>query len=92
MYGGAGTPPAWFKIAIVTVGILLIVGPLTFERHRIEVELDSPQVVGVGRETQGDQVDEAARLQLFCMVRQKSPWRMVPLSSGFLGVTRLKRP
>lgn len=47
MYGGAGTPPAWFKIAIVTVGILLIVGPLTFERHRIEVELDSPQVYSV---------------------------------------------
>ena len=47
MNGGAGNPPTWFKIAVVTCGTLLIVGGLTFEGHRIEVELDSPQVFSV---------------------------------------------
>ena len=47
MDGGAGTPPTWFKIAVVVCGTLLMVAPLTFEGHRIEVELDSSQVFSV---------------------------------------------
>ena len=41
-YNGSLSP--WFKIVVVTACIMLGVGSLTYERHRIEVETDSPQV------------------------------------------------
>lgn len=44
-YNGSLSP--WFKIVVVTACIMLGVGSLTYERHRIEVETDSPQVYSV---------------------------------------------
>ncbi len=47
MNGGAGTPLDRFRIVVITCAVLLILGALTYERHRIEVDPSEPGVYSV---------------------------------------------